>query len=81
MTTEQLKKVVTARPFRPFTLRMADGNSVTVQHPETIAYAGGRTAIVVNPDETFEVIDLLLVPSIEVSAPTSVPPAGPEGRN
>ena len=68
MTTEQLKSFMSVRPFRPFLIHMADGRSVEVNHPEWIAYAGGRTALVAKPDESFEVIDLLLVPSIEAKA-------------
>jgi hypothetical protein len=44
------------------------GRSVEVKHPEWIAYAGGRIALVAMPDDSFEVIDLLLVPSLEAKA-------------
>jgi hypothetical protein len=65
MTTDQLKDFISTRPFRPFTIHMADGRQIDVNHPETIAYGGGRIAIVVTPDDRFVVIDLLLVPSLE----------------
>ena len=68
MTTEQLKMFIRARPFRPFIVHMADGRAVEVNHPEWVAYAGGRIALVAQPDETFEVIDLLLVPSLEAKS-------------
>jgi len=68
MTSDQLKSFVNARPFRPFLFHMADGRSVEVNHPEWIACAGGRIALVAKPDDTFEVIDLLLVPSLEAKA-------------
>lgn len=67
MTLEQLRKVHQARPFRPFILKLADGNQIGVSHPEFLAHsATGRTAIVFGTNETYEVIDLLLVASIEV---------------
>ncbi len=68
MTTEGLKSFLTARPFRPFLIHIADGRSVEVNHPEWIAHAGGRIALVAKPDESFEVIDLRLVPSLEAKA-------------
>ncbi len=68
MTPEGVKSFLSARPFRPFLIHMADGRSVEVNHPEWIAYAGGRTALVAEPDESFEVIDLQLVPSLEAKA-------------
>ena len=66
MTTEQLPKLIKARPFVPFTIRTADGRQVEVSHPEAIAYTGGRIAVVLGPDEAVEIIDLLLVPSREI---------------
>ena len=67
MTVEQLRKIHQARPFQPFTLKLADGNQIEVRHPEFLAHSpSGRTVIVTTPDESFEVVDLLLVTSIEV---------------
>lgn len=68
MTTDQLKSFISVRPFRPFLIHMADGRTVEVNHPQWIAYAGGRIALVAKPDDSFEVIDLLLVPSLEAKA-------------
>lgn len=65
MTTEQFMNHVRAKPFRPFTIHMADGRSIRVTHPEAVAYGGGRTAAVATSRRTFEIIDLLLVPSLE----------------
>ncbi len=49
MTTEQLKSFIHTRPFRPFLIHTADGRSIEVNHPEWIAYAGGRIALVAKP--------------------------------
>lgn len=73
MTTEQLPKLIKARPFVPFTIRTADGREVRVHHPEAIAYTGGRIAVVLNQDESVEIIDLLLVPSLQVPSPSASP--------
>jgi hypothetical protein len=55
-----------ARPFQPFRIHMADGRSLDVMHPEFLAHtASGRTIMVAAPDDSFEVIDLLLVTSLE----------------
>ena len=68
MTSEQMFSVMRKKPFRPFTLKTGGGREITVTHPEAVAYGGGRTAVVVLPDDHFEVLDLLLVKSIEGSA-------------
>jgi hypothetical protein len=66
MTIEQLSTVHHAQPFQPFRINMADGRSVEVQHPDFISRSpSGRTIVVHKRDDTFEIIDLLLVASIE----------------
>ncbi len=66
MTIEQLKKFELALPFRPFRIHMADGRHLDVKHPEHFARtSGGRTLFIATGDETFEIIDLLLVTSLE----------------
>lgn len=67
MTIDQLRNVIQARPFRPFTLKLADGTRLRVKHPEFVSSSpAGRTVIVWSEAESFEIVDLLLVASIEV---------------
>jgi len=76
MTVEQLRAVHQARPFRPFTIHMADGRAVHVPHSEFLSHSpSGRTIIVYHADETFSVVDLLLVNEVEVHAPAAKPQA------
>ena len=66
MTIEQLKQLHQTRPFHPFRVHLADGRHLDVKHPEFLAHtASGRTIMIVKSDETFEVLDLLLVTSLE----------------
>ena len=77
MTIEQLRGLHQARPFRPFMIHLADGRSLYVSHNEFLAQSpSGRTAILYQPDESFEVIDLLLVTSLAVTAPAPPVPPG-----
>ncbi len=65
MTIESLDRAYKARPFRPFAFRLADGRSIPVPHPEFLAFNGkGRTAIVIDDEYGFEVVDLPLVVSL-----------------
>ena len=67
MTVEQLRQVHHAQPFRPFRIHLADSRHLDVEHPEFLAYnPTGRTVIVTRSDDTFDVIDVFLVTSIEV---------------
>jgi|CXWL01.1.fsa_nt_gi hypothetical protein len=65
MTTDVLRKMLNAQPFRPFRVHLADGHSIDITHPEVVGYGGGRTFIAYTNDDNFEVIDLLLVSSME----------------
>lgn len=67
MTTKELERAHKTAPFRPFLLRMAGGRFIRVDHPEMMSYApGGRTTVVYKRNGDFEIIDLLLIESIEV---------------
>ena len=77
MTIEQLRNVHQARPYRPFTIHMADGRALHVPHSEFLSHsASGRTVIVYHDDEKFRIVDLLLVNEVEVSGPVSAPTRG-----
>lgn len=74
MTFDQLRQVHQARPFRPFSLHLVDGQSVAVRHPEFLAQSpSGRTVIVYGRDDAFDVIDLRLVTRLEVGNGASLP--------
>jgi hypothetical protein len=62
MTIEPLKSAYNARPFRPFVMHLADGRQIAVEQPEFMASApSGRTVMVYQPDDMWDVVDLLLV--------------------
>lgn len=68
MTIEQLREVHQTRPFRPFTLQLADGREVKVPHPEFLWFPPRRprTVFVGLSNGVVKIIDLLLVISIEI---------------
>ena len=67
MTIEQLRNVYDAQPFRPFVIHLADGREIPVHHREFIlTVPSGRTIFVCQPDDTVNIIDLLLVTDIEL---------------
>ncbi len=68
MRVEELVQLHKAAPFRPFRIHLADGRHLDVEHPEFLAHAPkARIAVVMRIDETFEIIDLMLVTSLEVT--------------
>ena len=66
MTSETLLTAIRDQPFKPFVLFLADSRTISVNHPELIAYkAGTRTAVIMD-GESYEFIDLLLVTGLRV---------------
>jgi hypothetical protein len=67
MTTEHFRSKLGARPFQPFTIRMADGRTFDIPHPDFAAQSpSGRTVIVFNENDGHSVLDLLLMTELEV---------------
>jgi hypothetical protein len=74
MTTEQLRAAYQARPFRPFVMYLADGRSIPVHSPEFVfTTPSGRTIVVGQPDDTVNIIDLLLVTDLEFKPTKKTP--------
>ena len=74
MTIEQVRNVYNAQPFQPFLIHLADERHIPVRHRDFMMPApSGRTMIVYQPDDSFNIIDLLLVTDLEVGS-IAVPP-------
>ncbi|HEY2882941.1 MAG TPA: hypothetical protein VGJ15_10915 [Pirellulales bacterium] len=66
MAVEQLRTLYNSQPFQPFIIHLADGRAVPVHHREfMMTVPSGRTILVAQPDDTVNIIDLLLVTDIE----------------
>ena len=75
MTIDQLLSTHQANPFRPFTIHLADGRSFHVPHRDFLSQSpSGRTLIVYHQDESFSILDLLLVTELEISNGRRRPP-------
>ena len=67
MTVEQLKNVLHAQPFQPFTIHMGDGRAFHVKHQDFVSRSpSGRTLIVHGDDDSFSILNTLLVTEVEV---------------
>ena len=68
MTIERIRLAYSEQPFQPFTLHLADGREVEVPHRDFMAVGpGGRTIVVYRHDDSFHVVDLLLVTDLHYS--------------
>ena len=66
MTIEQIRRFHRAQPFLPFRIHLADSRHMDVKHPEVLAISPAGRTFAVEIDGAFEVIDLLLVVSLEL---------------
>jgi len=68
MTIETVKDALESEPFRPFVLHLADGAAIPVVNPHSVAFmrSGGVIFVAKHDVESYEMIDLLLVISIEL---------------
>jgi hypothetical protein len=63
-TKEQLRALITARPFRPFVIKMASGERFTIRHPENAACDRDGRSLTVYDDE-MHMVEMLLVEIME----------------
>jgi hypothetical protein len=80
MTIEKIRELHDVEPFRPFVMHLADGREIAVTHREWLASApSGRTVIVFKPDDSFNIVDRLLVTDLEVkNGSKAKSPRGPK---
>jgi hypothetical protein len=64
MDLRGLREAVLKRPFKPFAIRLADGRSLPVKHPEFIA-VGQRRAVVIGENDSCFWLEPLLIVSLD----------------
>jgi len=67
MTSEKVRELSKAQPFQKFTMHLADGRQIPVLDRELLLISpSGRTAVVLQPDDSMNIVDLLLVTDLEI---------------
>ncbi len=75
MRVEEIRKLLTDRPFLPFDIHLAEGRHVNVHHHDFATISpGGRTMVAYGIDDSINIIDIMLVTSIEVGPPPKPAP-------
>ena len=68
MKIQTIRKLYGKRPFQPFVLHLANGTKIAIEHPEFMATApNGRELVVYESDNSFHIIDLMLVNEVTVN--------------
>jgi hypothetical protein len=79
MDLQGVLEALRRQPFEPFSMCLADGRSLPITHPETVA-VGKRRVIVVNPDDSWAVIEPLLIVSLDYNGTNRGRSRGGKGR-
>ena len=67
-TREQLRQMVSAQPFRPFLVKLADGRMFAVRNPELASCSMNGRELVVHDDDGMHLVEMLMVIEL-VAAP------------
>jgi hypothetical protein len=72
MKIEQIKDLLAAQPFRPFTIDLLNSSPANVQHKDYVWFLDdGRTLWVEAADGSAIMVDVLLVQSVRLSPGTA----------
>lgn len=73
MRTEEVREVLKSEPFTPFLLRLVDGSTVRIDHPESALLPPGRRAIAIFPRDEgsggLRYFDVGLIIGLELDEP------------
>lgn len=64
MHVDSIREALRKQPFEPFTIRLADGRSEFVRHPEFVA-VGPRVVVVVRDNSSWSSIEPMLIASLD----------------
>ncbi|HEV2436851.1 MAG TPA: hypothetical protein VG077_12700 [Verrucomicrobiae bacterium] len=68
MTVEAIRTAVQRRPFRPFSVRLADGSEIQIQSQDNVAlHPAGKTFVIFEPDGGYRIVDIPLVTDLSVN--------------
>ena len=66
---DEIRNLRDALQFRPFALHLADGRAIPVRHRDFLMTSpSGRMVIVFQPDDSFDVVDEMLITSLRVKS-------------
>jgi hypothetical protein len=77
MSVDELRKCIVASPFRPFTLNIADGRRIPVTGRDFILMAPekGRTVVVYQRNDDFDILETMLITGVSFEAAAHVSPS------
>jgi hypothetical protein len=65
--------MVSARPFRPYLIKLADGQSFEIRHPELVSCSVNGREMQINTEQGLVLVEMLLVVSMSPVSSDSIP--------
>jgi hypothetical protein len=81
-TREQVRQMINARPFRPYLIKLADGQTFEIRHPELVSCSLNGREMQINTEDGLVLAEMLLVSTIDAPATSDNEPyvrLGPGG--
>jgi hypothetical protein len=66
-TRDQVRTAMRAQPFRPFQVKLADGRTFRIDHPEFIAVSPNGREMVIYDNEGMSLIEMLMVVEVRMA--------------
>jgi hypothetical protein len=71
VTSEAIRTAVQNRPFRPFSLRLANGLQIQIEEQDRVAlHPDGKTFVIFEPNGGYRIVDIPLVADLLVNGKT-----------
>lgn len=64
MDIQGVREALRKEPFEPFAIRLADGRSLPIAHPEFVA-VGKRRLVVIAEDDSWSFVEPLMIVSLD----------------
>jgi len=69
MKIDEIRNLRDAVQFQPFALHLADGWAIPARHRDFLMTSpSGRTVIVYQPDDSFDIVDVKLIAGLRVKS-------------
>src|ERR1700730_17739307 len=65
MEISAIREALHRQPFRPFSLRLADGREISVPNTDFVALSQRRVVVINHQDESTSILEPLLIVSVE----------------
>ena len=69
MDLQGIREAIKRQPFEPFRMCLSDGRKLAIKHQEAVA-VGRRRLIVVQPNDSWTVVEPLMVVSLDYTGAT-----------